>query len=79
MKKISGIIQINKLFSFVLAIALLLSSISVALTVLALGDDINLELNGGTLNIASDYTSGDVLPEIGEIVREGCDLPCFLF
>ena len=61
----------KKVLSVLVALIILLSSVSIVLTALALDDAINLELNGGTLNVVSNYKSGDVLPEIGEIVREG--------
>ena len=64
----------KKILSYLLVIVMLLGSFGVNFSVFAEDVNVNLELNGGTLNgVTSDYAQGSYLPESGEIVREGLD------
>ena len=65
-------IYTKKLLSFLLVLALLLSSMNIILSVFAAETGVNLQLNGGTLQGSSEvYSAGDVLPDSAMITRAG--------
>ena len=65
-------IYTKKLLSFLLVLALLLSSMNIILSVFAAETGVNLQLNGGTLQGSSEvYSAGDALPDSAMITRAG--------
>ena len=62
----------KKVLSVLVALIILLSSVSVVWSVYAAGTDVKLELNGGTLqNISSDFNKGDILPDYEQVKKDG--------
>ena len=65
-------IYTKKLLTFLLVLALLLSSMNIILSVFAAETGVNLQLNGGTLQGSSEvYSAGDALPDSAMITRAG--------
>ena len=65
-------IYTKKLLTFLLVLALLLSSMNIILSVFAAETGVNLQLSGGTLQGSSEvYSAGDALPDSAMITRAG--------